>query len=124
MRGTPRIIDTTAIGRGAATASTKSHSPVAPPVAAASRISTATRSTSSRRPRTPRGVKRRLAKRRMGPWRGGSIATTITDGTIGMSAGPMMIPCSLEKRSGWAATWVMSACFVTAQKGRYPGGAT
>jgi len=35
---------------------------------------------------------------------------------------PRMIPCSLEKRRGWDEISAMSACFVIAQKGRYPGG--
>ena len=34
-----------------------------------------------------------------------------------------MIPCALEKRSGCVAICTMSACFVIAQNGRYPGGA-
>src|SRR5262249_31760989 len=121
--GTPRIHATTAMGSGAAIRSTKSHSPTAPPVAARSRISTAMRSMSGTCTRCARGVKRRLATRRSGPCRGGSSVTTISDGIATASAGPRMIPCALEKRSGCDAISATSACFVIAQNGRYPGGA-
>jgi hypothetical protein len=63
-------------------------------------------------------VKRRLASRRIGPWRGGSSVTTISDGTATAVGGPRMIPSALEKRCGCAAICVMSACRVIAQKGR------
>ena len=33
-----------------------------------------------------------------------------------------MMPCALEKRSGWEAICTMSLCLVIAQNGRYPGG--
>ena len=117
-RGNPSIQDTTAIGSGAATRSTKLHSPEAPPVAAWSRISTAMRSMSALRARSEARVKRALTSLRSGPCRGGSIMTTISDGGIGGApARRSMIPCSFEKSSGSFDTCTMSACFVIAQNG-------
>ena len=45
-----------------------------------------------------RGVKRRLATRRIGPCRGGSSVTTISDGTATALALPRMIPCERDDR--------------------------
>ncbi len=56
--------------------------------AASSRISTAMRSISSWRDRIARGVKRGIATRRNGPWRGGSSVTTISVGCAGAPIGP------------------------------------
>ena len=69
-----------------------------------------------------RGVKRGMATRRNGPWRGGSSMTTISDGGAGAPGWPRMRPWALENRSGWEAISVMSACLVMAQKDTYPGG--
>ena len=98
--------------------STKSHSPPSPPVTAPSRISVPMRSTSSWRARTAFGVKRPLTTRRIGTCRGGSSITTISGiFTTGCSARASVIPYSLEKRAGWRAISMMSACFVIAQNG-------
>jgi len=85
--------------------------------------STVMRSTSARCACSARGVKRRLATRRIGPCRGGSSVTTISDGIATASTLPRMMPCALEKRTGCDATSTMSACLVIAQNGRYPAGA-
>ena len=123
LRGNPSIQDTTAIGSGAAKRSTKSPSPVAAPVAASSRISTAMRSMIALRSRKEPRVKRLFTTRRIGPCCGGSSITTISDGGKGGApARRSMMPCALEKRSGCFDTCTMSACFVTAQNGSYPGG--
>ena len=50
--------------------------------------------------------------------------TIISDGgIIGAPARRSMIPCAFEKRSGCFDIWTMSACFVIAQNGSYPGAA-
>ena len=68
-------------------------------------------------------MKRLFTSLRIGPCRGGSSITTISDGGIaGASARRSMIPCAFEKLSGCFDTCTMSACFVIAQNGSYPGG--
>ena len=56
------------------------------------------RSMSSRRSRTARGVNPAFATRRIGPCRGGSSMTTISDGGNTTPAGRSVIPCALENR--------------------------
>ena len=74
-------------------------------------------SISSWRSRMARGVNRRMATRRRGPWRGGSRVTTISDGCEGVPIGLRTRPCSFEKRCGCDAISTTSACFVIAQNG-------
>ena len=112
-----------ASGKGAAILSTKSNSPEIPASATESMISTAMRSMSERRARTARGVKRRITTRRIGPCRGGSSIMTISGSvTAGASVRASMTPWAFEKRRGFVEICTMSACFVMAQNGRYPGG--
>ena len=72
---------------------------------------------SSLRALIARGVRRRMATRRSGPWRGGSRVTTISIGWPIAPFGPIIRPCSLENRTGCDATSRMSACLVIAQNG-------